>query len=168
MYIFVFAFGFVFVFCLYLRHMLYQSGRLRDLIRKDSCQISLLECDSAFTIKKLFHYFNLHFQPLGGQLSDKRAISITADNTNKWLFTHFFGNIFSVWFSLFFCHFFGLKGGTRKTFNPGDGVFFQVMEWPIARAITGDERVDIQLLAHNRFTVFFWEYLFKYSIMFVW
>ena len=28
--------------------------------------------------------------------------------------------------------------------------FFKVMEWPIARAITGDERVDIQLLAHNR------------------
>ena len=42
------------------------------------------------------------------------------------------------------------------------------MEWPIARAITGDERVDIQLLAHNRFTVFLWEYLFKYSIMSVW
>ena len=26
----------------------------------------------------------------------------------------------------------------------------QTMEWPIARAITGDERVDIQILAHNR------------------
>ena len=67
---------------LYFRHMLYQSVRLRDLIRKDSCQISLLECDSAFTIKKLFHYFNLHFQPLGGELSDIKAISI-ADNTKK-------------------------------------------------------------------------------------
>ena len=26
----------------------------------------------------------------------------------------------------------------------------QLMEWPIARGINGDEKVDIQILAHNR------------------
>ena len=29
-------------------------------------------------------------------------------------------------------------------------LFIQLMEWPIARGINGDEKVDIQILAHNR------------------
>ena len=28
--------------------------------------------------------------------------------------------------------------------------FLQLMEWPIARGINGDEKVEIQILAHNR------------------
>ena len=30
-------------------------------------------------------------------------------------------------------------------------LFIQLMEWPIARGINGDEKVDIQILAHNRY-----------------
>ena len=28
--------------------------------------------------------------------------------------------------------------------------FFQLLEWPIARGINGDEKLEIQILAHNK------------------
>ena len=41
-------------------------------------------------------------------------------------------------------------------------LFIQLMEWPIARGINGDEKVDIQILAHNRY-----KHQIKWKIRFV-